>query len=119
MTGEADVALAGLVSDRSASVGEFDENCEENGRRPEAANAPPARQMPAPGAQVRAKGATDEVAEHVNHVESAPSAGINAVNAGLIGNVAALHPQIHQDNAGDQAGEVLARKTQEKKGYQG
>ena len=118
VNGAPGVAFTGLLADRSAPVGEFGDNGEEDGRCPEAANTPPARNVPAQGAQVRADGATDEVAEHVNHVEPAPGARVNAVNAGLIGNVTALHPKIHQDDAGDQAGEVLASKTQKEKGDQ-
>ena len=119
MTGEADVAFAGLLPDWSAPVDEFGDNREEDGRCPEAANTPPARNVPAPGTQVRADRATDKVAEHVNHVEPAPGARVNAVNAGLIGNVTALHSKIHQDDADDQPGEMLARKTQKEKGNQG
>src|SRR5580704_15042783 len=103
----------------STPVGKFSENGEEDGRCPEAANAPPACNVPAPGTQVRADGAADEVAEHVDHVEPAPGARVNAVNASLIGNVTALHPKIHQDDADDQTDEVLARKTQKEKGEQG
>src|SRR5580692_1664400 len=104
MTGKAGVAFAGLLPDRSAPAGEFGDNRQEDGRCPEAANAPPARNVPAPGTEVRADGSADEVAEHINHVEPAPGARVNAVNAGLIRNVTALHPKIHQDDANDQAG---------------
>src|ERR1700748_952569 len=99
-------AFSGLLPDGSVPVGEFGDNREEDGRRPEAADAPPARNVPAPGTQVRADGSPDEVAEHINHVEPAPGTRVNAVNAGLVGNVAALDPEVHQDDANDQAGEV-------------
>ena len=119
MNGTPGDAFTGLLADRSVPVGKFGDNGEEDSRCPKAANTPPARNVPAPGAQVRADGATDEVAEHVNHVEPAPGARVNAVNAGLIGNVTALYPKIHQDDADDQAGEMLACKTQKEKGDQG
>ena len=99
---------------RSAPVGELGGDTEDEGRCSEATNAPPARNVPAPCAQAGAKRAADEVAEHVNHVEPTPGARVDAVNAGLVRNVTALHAQIHQDDSDNQAGQVLARKAQEK-----
>ena len=119
MNGAPGVAFIGLLADRTAPVDEFGDNGENDGRCPEAANTPPSRNVPAPGTQVRADGSPYEVAEHVNHVETAPGARVNAVDAGLIGNVTALHSKIHQDDADDQPGEMLARKTQKEKGDQG
>jgi hypothetical protein len=102
-----------LAPDRSALIGEFGGDTKEDRRCSEATNAPPASNVPAPGAQVGAKRAADEVAEHVNHVESTPGTRVDAVDAGLVGNVTALHAQIHQDDSDNQAGEVLAGKAQE------
>jgi hypothetical protein len=87
----------------SAPVGEFGGDSDDEGRCPKGTNALPARDMPAPCAQVGAKPAADEVAEHVNHVESTPGARVDAVDAGLVGNVTALHAQIHQDDSDNQA----------------
>ena len=67
----------------SAPVGEFGGDGEDEGRCPEATNAPPARNVPAPCAQVGAECAADEVAEHVDHVEPTPGAWVDAVDAGL------------------------------------
>lgn len=67
-----------------------------------------------PCAQVGAETAADEVAKHVNNVESTPGALVDVVDARLVGNVTALPAQIHQDDPDDQAGEVLARKAKEK-----
>ena len=74
----------------------------------------PAGNVPALCAQVGAKPAADEVAEHVNHIEPAPGVRVDVIDAGLVGNVTALHTQIQQDNSDNQAGEVLAGKAQEK-----
>src|ERR1700760_1759138 len=49
MAGEADVGFAGLLPGGSAPVSKFGDNREEDGRRPEAADAPPARNVPTPG----------------------------------------------------------------------
>src|ERR1700738_4417986 len=76
---------------RPAPVGEFGADGEEEGRCPEATNAPPASNVPTPCAQVGTEPASDEVAEHVNHVEPTPGAGIDAVDSGLVGNVTALY----------------------------
>src|SRR5271165_1630483 len=76
---------------RPAPVGEFGGDGEEEGRCPEATNAPPARNVPAQRAQVGTEPASDEIAEHVNHVESTPGARIDTVDSGLVGNVTALH----------------------------
>jgi hypothetical protein len=100
---------------RAAAVDEFGGDGEQEGRRSEAADAPPTGDVPAPCAKVRAKAAADEVAEHINHVEPAAGTRVDAVNPGLVGNVTTLDAQIHQDDADDQAGQVPAGKAQEKK----
>jgi len=44
---------------------------------------------------------------------------VDVIDAGLVGNVTALHAQIHQDDSDNQAGKVFAGKAQEKEGEQG
>jgi hypothetical protein len=100
-------------------VSEFCDDSEEKGGCPEATNTPPTRNVPAQCAQVGAKPAANEVAEHVNHVEPAPGVWVDIVDAGLVGNVPALHAQIHQDDSDNQASEMFAGKAQEKEGEQG
>src|ERR1700730_13112759 len=102
-----------LAPDRSALIGEFGGDTKEDRRCSEATNAPPPRKVPAPAAQGGAKREADEVAEQVIHVESTPGTRVDAVDAGLVGNVTALHAQIHQDDSDNQAREVLAGKARE------
>ena len=95
-----------LVSDPGSTGGNGEvRQSQDDPDQRESADAVPSCQPPALGSEQRAQRAADEIADHVERVETAPRVGDQAVDPRLIGDVAGLDAQVEQDDADDQPGE--------------
>ena len=93
----------------------MDDCAEENHAYTERAHAFPAEMLPAGGPGVRADRARGEIADHIDHVQSASRFGKESVNSRLIGDVTGLDSEVEKDHSDDQTRHVTAEHPEDNK----
>ncbi len=104
------------MGDGSAGAEDVDEARERHEDEREGADAGPFEVNPGERGQRRADGCASEVDGHVDGVEAAAGGGVDAEDAGLVGDLRGLRAEVEHDDAGDEAGHVVSEDPEEEVG---